>query len=155
MMDELRHFVSWAQEHIRRDPQGREKPWAVAILTYYRGQEALFRERLQQLTRQTGNTRNFQLPPGRHAVHVTLCTVDRFQGHEADVLFLSFVKSGSIGFLNSPNRLNVALTRARFQVVLVGHQAYFASERCPSALLRSLAESAHYQGDIKLSLIHI
>ena len=149
VMDELRHFVSWAQEHIRRDPQGREKPWAVAILTYYRGQEALFRERLQQLTRQTGNTRNFQLPRGHHAVHVTLCTVDRFQGHEADIVFLSFVKSGSVGFLNSPNRLNVALTRARYQIVLVGHQAYFSSERCPSDLLRAVAKSAHYKGDIK------
>lgn len=149
VLEELQHFVDWAQDHIRRDRQGKEKPWEVAVLTYYRGQEALFRERLQHLSRQYGNTRNFQLPRGHHAVHVTLCTVDRFQGHEADIVFLSFVKSGSVGFLNSPNRLNVALTRARYQIVLVGHQAYFSSERCPSDLLRAVATSAHYKGDIK------
>jgi superfamily I DNA and/or RNA helicase len=149
VLEELQHFVDWAQDHMRRDQQGKEKPWEVAVLTYYRGQEALFRERLQHLSRQYGNTRNFQLPRGQHVVHVTLCTVDRFQGHEADIVFLSFVKSGSVGFLNSPNRLNVALTRARYQIVLVGHQAYFSSERCPSDLLRAVAKSAHYKGDIK------
>lgn len=149
VMEELKHFVAWAQEHLRRDKRGEEIHWTVAVLTYYRGQESLFRERLKELTGQYGNTRNFHLPRGRGAVHVTLCTVDRFQGHEADLVFLSFVKSGSIGFLNSPNRLNVALTRARYQLVLVGHQAYFASERCPSKLLRSIADSAHYRGDIK------
>jgi superfamily I DNA and/or RNA helicase len=149
VLEELQHFVEWAQDHVRRDRQGKEKPWEVAVLTYYRGQEALFRERLQHLSRQYGNTRNFQLPRGPHAVNVTLCTVDRFQGHEADIVFLSFVKSGSVGFLNSPNRLNVALTRARYQIVLVGHQAYFSSDRCPSDLLRAVATSAHYKGDIK------
>lgn len=149
VLDELRHFVSWAQDNMRRDAQGKEKPWEVAVLTYYRGQEALLRERLQQITGQHGNTRNFHLPRGHHSVHVTLCTVDRFQGHEADIVFLSFVKSGSVGFLNSPNRLVVALTRARYQIVLVGHQAYFSSDRCPSELLRSVATSPHYKGDIK------
>lgn len=149
VMEELEHFVGWAQDHKRRDKRDEEIPWTVAVLTYYRGQESLFRERLQRLTGQYGNTRNFHLPRGRGAVQVTLCTVDRFQGHEADLVFLSFVKSGSIGFLNSPNRLNVALTRARYQLVLVGHQAYFASKRCPSKLLRSVADSGHYHGDIK------
>lgn len=149
VLDELRHFVSWVQDNLRRDAYGKEKPWEVAVLTYYRGQEALLRDRLQQLSGQHGNARTFQLPRGQHAVHVTLCTVDRFQGHEADIVFLSFVKSGSVGFLNSPNRLVVALTRARYQVVLVGHQAYFSSERCPSDLLRAVATSPHYKGDIK------
>jgi superfamily I DNA and/or RNA helicase len=150
VLDELEHFVSWAQENLRRDEQGKEKPWEVAVLTYYRGQESLLRNRLQQLSGQHGNTRNFHLPRGgHHAVHVTLCTVDRFQGHEADIVFLSFVKSGTVGFLNSPNRLNVALTRARYQLVLVGHQAYFSSKLCPSDLLRSVATSPYYKGDIK------
>jgi hypothetical protein len=150
IMEELRTFVAWAAANPRRDDKGRLKPWEVAILPFYRKQEALLRKRLQQESGQYGNARNFRLPRSVRdaAVMITLCTVDRFQGHEADLVFLSFVKSGSVGFLNSPNRLNVALTRARYQIVLVGHRAFFGSERCRSTLLRDLANSPHYTGDI-------
>ncbi len=150
ILAELREFLAWASANPRRDREGRQQPWEVAVLTFYRGQEALLRERLKRESGQFGNTRNFRLPrgSGTPAVRVTLCTVDRFQGHEADIVLLSFVKSGSVGFLNSPNRLNVAITRARYQIVLVGHRAFFGSARCRSPLLRSLADSPHYQGDI-------
>ncbi|KIG17728.1 putative helicase [Enhygromyxa salina] len=146
VMRELQHFVKWAQHDGRRD-----KPWSVAILTFYRGQEALLRKRLLKLTKQHGNTRNFAIPSTHPAVNVTLCTVDRFQGHEADLVLLSFVrggtrKRGSVGFLNSPNRLNVALTRARYQILLIGDRSYFAA--CRSELLQTLAGSPHYMGDI-------
>ncbi len=140
-------FKQWALAgNVRRDAQGRIRPWEVAALTFYRGQETLLRELLQRRTGQHGNARNFYFGDGdlRGAVHVTLCTVDRFQGHEADLVLLSFVQSGRVGFLNSPNRLNVALTRARYQIVFVGHRTWFASERCRSELLRDLAQSAHY-----------
>ncbi|MCB9661725.1 MAG: AAA family ATPase [Sandaracinaceae bacterium] len=150
VLEELRAFVDWAAANPRRDEHGAPKPWEVAVLTFYRGQEALLRDDLKRESGQFGNTRNFRLPKGAAtpAVTVTLCTVDRFQGHEADLVLLSFVKSGSVGFLNSPNRLNVALTRARYQLVLVGHRSYFASDRCRSPLLRSLADSKFYHGDI-------
>ena len=149
-MEELDAFVQWASLNTRRDSNGRLIPYQVAVLTFYRGQEALLKERLQRSTRMHGNTRNFSYPKGAReaVVHVTLCTVDRFQGHEADLVLLSFVKSSSVGFLNSPNRLCVALTRARFQIVLIGHRAFFASERCKSPLLNALADSPHYAGDI-------
>jgi len=145
---ELEAFVDWAAGHPRRDEDGKEQPWEVAMLTFYRAQEKLLRDKLQRLSRALGNTRNFKLPAGGSAVHVTLCTVDRFQGHEADLVLLSFVKSGTVGFLNSPNRLNVALTRARYQLVLIGHRTFFASDRHGSELLRSLANSEHYKSGI-------
>lgn len=144
---ELREFAQWASRATRPGPDP-TAPWEVAVLTFYRGQEGELRHRLQRESGQRGNTRNFTLPNGSGRVHVTLCTVDSFQGHEADVVFLSFVKTRSVGFLNSPNRLNVALTRARYQVVLVGHQSWMASERCSSPLLRSLGTSSHYKRDI-------
>lgn len=147
VMTELREFVGWAATAPRpgSDPKA---PWEVAVLTFYRAQEHELRTRLRSLTREYGNSRNFRLPDAKGRVHVTLCTVDRFQGHEADVVFLSFVKSGSVGFLNSPNRLNVALTRARYQVVLIGHRSWMGSERCRSDLLRELAQSPFYAQDI-------
>ncbi|WP_437886510.1 AAA domain-containing protein [Sorangium sp. So ce307] len=147
MMKELAAFVQWAATapHPRKGPQ---TPWEVAVLTFYRSQEDELRVRLQGMSGQHGNTRNFRLPDGDGRVHVTLCTVDRFQGHEADLVLLSFVKSGSPGFLNSPNRLNVALTRARYQLVLVGDRSWMASAGCRSELLRDLGASPMYAHDI-------
>lgn len=146
LIAELRAFVAWATANPRRAQDGKVRPWEVALLTFYRGQEALLRDELRHLTGQWGNSRTFGFGNDGQTVHVTLCTVDRFQGHEADLVFVSFVKSGSVGFLNSPNRLNVALTRARFQIVLIGHRAFFA--KCKSPLLASLATSPHYSRDI-------
>ncbi len=139
-IDELKAFSQWAQSAPKpgRDPQA---AWEVAVLTFYRGQEAELRKELRKLCKQPGHTRNFELGP---RVRITLCTVDRFQGHEADLVLLSFVKSGSAGFLNSPNRLNVALTRARYQLVLIGHQHWMASEKCRSETLQQLGKTKFY-----------
>jgi len=141
LIKELRAFADWASHHGTSG-----NSYEVACLTFYRAQEKLLRRKLQELSGQRGNSRNFLLAGKR--VRVTLCTVDRFQGHEADLVLLSLVKSGTVGFLNSPNRLNVALTRARYQLVLLGHRNYFESERCRSELLRALATSAHYTREL-------
>lgn len=139
-IDELKAFSQWAQSAPKpgRDPQA---AWEVAVLTFYRGQEAELRKKLREFCKQPGHTRNFELG---QRVRITLCTVDRFQGHEADLVLLSFVKSGSAGFLNSPNRLNVALTRARYQLVLIGHQHWMASEKCRSETLQQLGKTELY-----------
>ena len=146
LMKELNAFVEWAVANPRPpDKNGQVQPWEVAALTFYRGQEALLRKKLQAVSGQRGNTRNFRLPKeSDRPVKITLCTVDRFQGHEADVVFLSFVKSGSVEFLDSPNRLNVGLTRAKYQLVLIGDRSYFAHCRCKSELLQELAGSRHW-----------
>ena len=144
LMRELDAFVNWAVANPKPAKNGQIQPWEVAALTFYRGQETLLRRRLQVASGQKGNTRNFHLPKSSdRSVKITLCTVDRFQGHEADVVFLSFVKSGSVGFLDSPNRLNVGLTRAKYQLVLIGDRGYFASDWCGSELLQDLAKSKH------------
>jgi superfamily I DNA and/or RNA helicase len=149
VMTELTEFVKWAAAAPHpRSRKGPQAPWEVAVLTFYRSQEKELRYRLQDMSGQHGHTRNFRLPDANGRVHITLCTVDRFQGHEADLVLLSFVKSGSAGFLNSPNRLNVALTRARYQVALIGHRSWMASIDCRSELLRELGASPLYARDI-------
>lgn len=72
-------------------------------------------------------------------VEVRCGTVDRFQGREADLCFLAMRNTGRVGFLDSPNRLNVAVTRARQQLVIVGHHEYF-EKRCRVPELESLAQ---------------
>ena len=53
--------------------------------------------------------------------HIQIATVDAFQGAEKDVIILTCARTKAIGFLDSPERLNVALTRARRHLLLVGH----------------------------------
>lgn len=58
------------------------------------------------------------------ASHVDFNTVDGFQGQEKDIIILSCVRSGpqaSIGFLSDIRRLNVAITRARCSLFIVGN----------------------------------
>lgn len=57
---------------------------------------------------------------------ITVNTVDGFQGQERDVIFISLVRaneSGQIGFLNDLRRMNVAITRARMKLVILGNAA--------------------------------
>ena len=54
---------------------------------------------------------------------ITVNTVDGFQGQERDVIFISLVRAnenGQIGFLNDLRRMNVAITRARMKLVILG-----------------------------------
>lgn len=119
VIEELKCFHAWA----RGNPRNGESPWEVAVLTFYRGQERELRERLRKFARAPNGYHRFTLGEGdRVDVHVELCTVDRFQGHEADLVFVSIANVRATSFLESVNRLNVAVTRARYQRVVVGHR---------------------------------
>ena len=115
--------------------------WTVAILTFYRGQERELRDRLRKLTKQNRSPYKFG------TLSIDLCTTDRFQGHEADVVILSYVRTRSAGFLDSPNRLNVAITRARYQMIHVGKRSFFQSRyiKKKAKLLHNLVESLPQQ----------
>lgn len=119
VVHELRAFERWARSNNRSDG----RPWEVAVLTFYRGQEREVRQHLRRWTKNHRAMRHFKLGP-KHRPHLTieLCTIDRFQGHEADFVLISFASPHPTSFLESPNRLNVALTRARFQRVVIGNR---------------------------------
>lgn len=54
---------------------------------------------------------------------ITIHTVDGFQGQERDVVLISLVRAnagGQIGFLNDLRRMNVAITRARMKLIILG-----------------------------------
>lgn len=77
---------------------------------------------------------------------LTVDTIDGFQGQERDVVFISLVRSnddGSIGFLSDLRRMNVAITRARMKVVVIGnastlcHHKFYAKLHAYIQSLRS------------------
>lgn len=71
---------------------------------------------LRQLLRRTAFFRPFR-------ESITINTVDGFQGQERDVILISLVRAnenGQIGFLNDLRRMNVAITRARMKLIILG-----------------------------------
>lgn len=55
----------------------------------------------------------------------TVSTVDSYQGQEADIVIISTVRSKRVGFVDDPQRLNVALTRAKRLLRIVGCKKLF------------------------------
>ncbi|HCM75936.1 MAG TPA: IGHMBP2 family helicase [Cytophagales bacterium] len=76
-----------------------------------------------------------KLAEASHILHdvaslTTINTVDAFQGQERDVIAISFVRSNDaseIGFLSDIRRTNVAITRARKKVIMIGDSATLGS----------------------------
>lgn len=96
--------------------------FSISILTFYRAQVERIRTLLREKWAHHGSG------CGRSGAIVKVHTVDSMQGSEADVVILSFVRSTrKCGFLADPRRLNVALTRAKSNLFLVGRWAALAS----------------------------
>lgn len=133
--DDINRFMNWSSHNPNTNDKNQN--WSIAVLTYYKGQERELKKEIKDLFNNP-RERNYYLNPEKH-IEVKIFTVDKFQGQEADVVYISMVKSGdvSVGFMDSPNRLNVALTRARFQRIIVGNHYCFSN--CKSSLLRDLA----------------
>jgi superfamily I DNA and/or RNA helicase len=65
----------------------------------------------------------------RYAHKITINTIDSFQGQERDIVYIGMTRSNSdsrIGFLSEIRRMNVAMTRARKKLVVIGDSATLA-----------------------------
>ncbi|KPH64274.1 hypothetical protein AMS58_03230 [Pseudoalteromonas porphyrae] len=138
ILKELKQFCDWGEGRVNDEGQ----PYSVAILTFYKGQEAALRNELQKLPGNNKKYSQFQFK----GLSIKLATVDYFQGQEADLVFLSMVNNYRDGFLDSPNRLNVAITRARYQLAIVGCHDYFENRdnvrsKSPTTELNNLAKA--------------
>jgi hypothetical protein len=128
-------FIDWAR-HKGAPRRSEPAVWEVACLCFYTKQERALSQMLKELT---GDDRKSRFRVSGVPIEIVCGTVDRFQGREADLVLLSMRNTRRVGFLDSPNRLNVAVTRARQQLVIVGNAGYF--ERCGTAELEELAKS--------------
>ena len=87
----------------------------VGVISPYRAQ-------VQHLRRMVGKKAFFK--PFRHLISIN--TVDGFQGQERDIILISLVRAndeGQIGFLRDLRRMNVAITRARMKLIILGDSA--------------------------------
>jgi len=103
-------LVTTIARHILRDaPEGMD----LGVIAAYAEQAALLRRMLRQEAR--ANSRGMEID-----------TVDAFEGREKDVVIVSLVRSNrrrEIGFLQLMQRINVALSRARRLLIVVGDTA--------------------------------
>uniref|UniRef100_A0A3Q1C453 Upf1 domain-containing protein n=1 Tax=Amphiprion ocellaris TaxID=80972 RepID=A0A3Q1C453_AMPOC len=109
------------------------KPDQIGIITPYEGQ----RSYLVQYMQFSGSlhTKLYQ--------QVEIASVDAFQGREKDFIILSCVRANEhqgIGFLNDPRRLNVALTRAKYGVIIVGNPKALSKQPLWNNLLNNYKE---------------
>ena len=91
----------------------------VGVISPYRAQVQYLRRLIMK---------NEYLKPFRRSISVN--TVDGFQGQERDIIVVSLVRSndeGQIGFLRDLRRMNVAITRARMKLIIIGDQSTMTS----------------------------
>ena len=105
------------------------------VITPYRGQARLIRRLLKM-----------QHYFRRLKRHITVGTVDGFQGQERDVIVISLVRDnaeGNIGFLRDLRRMNVAITRARMKLIIIGNAQTLSRHR----FYRELIQHFRNQGE--------
>jgi len=104
-------------------------PAAIAVITPYAAQARWLRERLR-------------------APELEVDTVDGFQGREKEAVLVSLVRSnreGEIGFLSDVRRMNVALTRARRKLIVVGDSATITAHPFYQRLVAYFDDSGAYR----------
>lgn len=85
---------------------------------------------------------------------VTINTVDAFQGQERDVIAISFVRSnakGEVGFLADIRRTNVAMTRAKKKLIMIGDSATLGTHPFYVKLLEYVQTNEFYKSTFEIS----
>lgn len=112
-----------------------EKQADVAVIAAYRGQVDLLRKMLRREKRSKGFRKIKGLNNGDPGTIVN--TVDGFQGRESAIVIYDVVRSSSgsatVGFLDEPRRLNVALSRAQQLLIVVGDADFLINRARPGA----------------------
>jgi senataxin len=73
---------------------------------------------------------------GLHGIEIN--TVDAYQGREKDIIIVSTVRTNGIGFLKDYRRMNVAITRAKNFMWIVGNQRNLQKNEVWSSLTQSI-----------------
>lgn len=107
---------------------------SVALISPYNEQVRMLTDQFEGES--TGNTK------------IRIRTIDSFQGQESDCVIISLVRSNErreIGFLRDYRRMNVAMTRARYQLIMLGDSATLSADPFYDALINWCIEGNMYR----------
>ncbi|MBX2872850.1 MAG: IGHMBP2 family helicase [Saprospiraceae bacterium] len=126
----LREHLYQLIEHFNAD----NAP-SIALISPYREQVIHIKQQVEE-------------DPKLQEQPITINTIDGFQGQEKDVIYISLVRSNDkaeIGFLKDYRRMNVAMTRAKLQLVIVGDSATIGDDPFYQELLDYVEQEGQYQ----------
>jgi superfamily I DNA and/or RNA helicase len=157
--------------------QGEYGPDDIAVLTPYLGQLLKLRRRMESMFEISLSDRdmegletleeiNHNAPPaaqpgnGPNPVAKTtllkslrVATVDNFQGEEAKVIVISLVRSNpqnNCGFLNTPNRINVLLSRAKHGMYIIDNANTYSPVPMWSTVINTLQTKGNFGTALEL-----
>ena len=107
------------REHLLQNAQLLAQDTSIGIISPYAGQVGRIREEIAK----DETLKSFD---------IEVNSIDGFQGQERDVIYITLVRSndnGNIGFLKDYRRLNVALTRARMKLVVIGDMSTLGHDK--------------------------
>lgn len=140
--DEARFACTFLNDTIKRIGFARFKQenWTIGLIAPYSAQVRMLRHLIFD-TYEFPNLKAF-------AELMTIDTVDGFQGQERDLMLISLTRSnekGEIGFLADTRRMNVALTRAKRKLILIGDSSTLAQNPFFDSLLGYFEEKGAYR----------
>ncbi len=124
----LQHLEEW------KEALNSERPPSLAIISPYRQQVKKISEEL--------------IKRGEPYNRIKINTVDAFQGQERDIIYISLVRSnnnGDIGFLKDYRRMNVAMTRAKKKLIIIGDSATLSNDRFYSDFLEFSEQNGYHK----------
>ena len=121
------------REHFLQH-QSNYKNLSIGIITPYAEQAKFITSRIEEETIYRD-------------MSIRVNSIDGFQGQEKDVIYISLVRSnqnGEIGFLADERRLNVALTRARQKLIVIGDFSTLSQNSLFNSLAEHVEKVGHY-----------
>lgn len=113
------------------------QPIDIGIISPYKEQVSWLKE----------NRPNYELNTEKVS-ELRIRTIDGFQGEECDIIYISLVRSNSdqqIGFLNDLRRMNVAITRAKKKLIVIGDSATIGSNPFYKSFIEYCEKNGYYR----------
>ncbi|VDI21857.1 Hypothetical predicted protein [Mytilus galloprovincialis] len=98
---------------------------------------SLYKSQMYKITNLLGSNKNCKELKG-----VMVSTVDAFQGGERDVILLSCVRTRNVGFIDNEKRTNVALTRAKHHLLIVGNENNLTKNKLWHQIIQQCKDSS-------------
>ncbi|SJN51552.1 putative helicase [Sphingobacterium faecium PCAi_F2.5] len=119
---------------------------SIGVITPYRKQATLLHEVLSHDEWMATYRKNIQIN-----------TIDSFQGQEKDIIYISLTRSNdqqTIGFLSDVRRMNVAMTRARKKLIVIGDSATVGKHEFYDAFIKYVGSVESYHSVWEWDLNH-